>query len=252
MSNQNFFLCKLYLNDIQKKTYTASFCLTKANKKEDYITFENCLDESEEFFLNKIKYTHRKETFLLGRFAAKMSANLLLKNKDITNISIDYGVFNYPVIQTNTISNYDLSISHCENIGVSIVFENKILLGIDIEKIKDLFLEDCNVFFTEKEKDLIKTNNNRIVISTMIWTAKEALSKAIKTGLNVSFSILEVNCVTKIKNGYISNFSCFPQFKAVSIITKKYVFTIVIPNELHIETNFLLMKNFVDSHLNFL
>ncbi len=246
MSNLDLFLSKICLSNHNEKKTEISLCLVKAKNEKECESLKRVLSKQEQYLFRKIKYNHRKVSFLLGRYAAKMAVKSFLEKEDLTNIVINYGIFSYPILQTKVFFNCDLSISHCGNTGVGVVFEKNILLGIDIQEIRDLFLVDNNIFLTENEKKLINRAQHPMILATIVWTAKEALGKAIKTGLNVSLSVLEVKSVNIHECESICTFSCFSQYKAISVIANHYIFTVVIPSELDMHTDLSLIRNYLE------
>lgn len=156
---------------------------------------ENILsnEEIEKFY--SFKSQKRQLQFFLGRYSAKIA----IFNKDypsaqnFKDIIIENGASGEPLHK-----NYFLSIAHSKNIGVSIIFPEKNLVGIDIEFFDEKFLkfqkfiEPC---FLGTAKD-----------ATISMSMKEAMSKAILTGFRLP-----------IKNFWISHFKeeeiCTCEFK---------------------------------------
>ena len=73
---------------------------------------------------------------------------------------------------------------------------------------------------TDAEKELIrKYPDSYEFMLTLLWTAKEALSKILKTGLMTSFKILEIDKIEH-KDGYwLSYYKSFGQYKVISFQT---------------------------------
>jgi 4'-phosphopantetheinyl transferase EntD len=99
-------------------------------------------------------------------------------------IEIGYGLLGYLIV-SGTNQDVEITLSHCEN--EAIAFNKDIMLGIDIEKINRERQDVLEKVTTNREKILNeKINLPYITFMTLIWTAKEALSKAIKTGFTVN------------------------------------------------------------------
>lgn len=230
----------------KEKKYEASICISKIDNPNEYGLLEECLNVKEREHYLGIKSSSRKNSFLHGRYVAKTAVSNLI-GCDLKEISIGIGIFNYPIVEINRNKKYNVSLSHCRSIGAAIAFEEDIIIGIDIEEIKLGFESRVYNSLVENEKLLISKNKClEIESSAVIWTAKEALSKAIKTGLTVPLGILEVKEITYKENYYICTFRNFSQYKAISIATNRYACSIVIPKQLEIEIDIVQIKKLLE------
>lgn len=94
---------------------------------------------------------------------------------------------------------------------------------------------------TEHECNIINNcNHNKIVILTILWTAKEALSKVLKTGLTMDMKLFEINQLEE-RDIYRGSFTIFTQYQFLSFIIEDTVFTIVTPKKgnLHVIQNYI-------------
>ena len=189
---------------------------------------------------HKYKYDRRKESYLLGRLSVKqavkqaeMHLNQAIHPKKIW---LDSGVFRFPILRCLKAANLNVSLSHCDNIGISIAFPDVHPMGIDLERVeesrKDILLDYTSV---EEKKILTNINIDNIIGYTMIWSIKEALSKTIKTGLMIDFNLLEINDIKKENNIFKSTFHSFNQYKTFSIVNEHYVISIVSPKKTEIQ-----------------
>ncbi|MHA1447485.1 MAG: 4'-phosphopantetheinyl transferase family protein, partial [Candidatus Heimdallarchaeaceae archaeon] len=76
-------------------------------------------------------------------------------------------------------------------------------IGIDIEKIEERSESFYKEAFTEKERNQISSNAE---LGTVYWTIKEAITKAIGEGLNISLHDIEISSNEK-KSSYKVDFS---------------------------------------------
>jgi|GEM_PF-1740369 Phosphopantetheinyl transferase len=196
------FCCK---QDIENK-YNRMLML---NTKEIH-TAENMLHEK------------RKSSYLMGRISAKIALKEYLALDNCSGIYIENGIFNQPVISGGIKLNCQLSISHTDNIGVSIVFDERHPLGIDIEDMGNENISYVEALLTPKERILLKEETSLIA-----WTSKEALSKCLKTGLTLPYNWFEIEHISQLHEGlYEVYFSDYKQFKAICISGGKYVIAI--------------------------
>ncbi|HMB31343.1 MAG TPA: 4'-phosphopantetheinyl transferase superfamily protein [Desulfohalobiaceae bacterium] len=83
----------------------------------------------------------------------------------------------------------EFSLTHTEGF-VAVAVAEKGRLGIDVEKIRDIRLDDFDSYLTQKEKKEIDGSCERFFY---LWTAKEAAMKAAGTGLKEPISAAFVN-----------------------------------------------------------
>ena len=88
-----------------------------------------------------------------------------------------------------------VSISHSAHHGLSAVAARPAAIGCDIEEIaerSDRFVED---YFTERERAIVggAPGNERALVATLIWSAKESALKALREGLRLDTRSVEVS-----------------------------------------------------------
>ncbi len=85
----------------------------------------------------------------------------------------------------------DFSIAHSYNMVVcAIAFNSKI--GIDIEQIKPVDWQRFEDYFTENEFNFLENSQQPDSDFYLLWTKKEALSKAIGIGIELDFKSIDV------------------------------------------------------------
>ncbi len=192
-----------------------------------------CLDRLHPKEIKRYKtfcYDLRKVSYLLGRFSAKQAIMHLTENIHPSAICIDSGVFEFPIVQCPLINNIHVSISHCDSIGLSLAFEDSHPMGIDIEKIESTNKRAMQSQITTKEKTLLKNINlNNLQGYASLWSVKESLSKVLKTGMMLDFSLLETKTIVQENGLLTSTFVYFGQYKAISYVLGKYVISITLP-----------------------
>jgi len=217
--------------------YTASIAGVTGSLK-DLIKSIQILHPEELSRFDKFKYNRRKISYLLGRFSAKQAIKALTGISNSQKIWIESGVFQFPVVNCKELSNIQVSISHCENIGICIAFPEVHPMGIDLEKISLSNLDVVSSQLTSKEKKLLENIPlSKIEGYTAIWSIKESLSKVLKTGMMINFELLEIDQIS-IKDNIIENtFKNFKQYKALSFIKGGYVFSITLPRRTSVNLN---------------
>ncbi|MBW8683049.1 4'-phosphopantetheinyl transferase family protein [Chitinophaga rhizophila] len=172
----------------------------------------------------------RRNSFLLGRCAAKTALSGLTPHVAPAAINIAKGVFNFPVVYGIGMDNLQVSISHSPPFAIAIAFSEAHPLGIDIEKIKVANGDLLRRVMSPWEVDLTsQLGLDASIGNTVIWSAREALSKIIRTGLSAGFDLLRVQSMVYYEQALLLSFVNFPQYKAIVIIENSYVFSLVIP-----------------------
>lgn len=221
----------------KEQNYSASISYIQGNLNN----LSNHLDllhpEEHQVFQN-FKFDRRKISYLLGRLSAKKAIQQLTNDTQSKNIWVDSGVFQFPVVRCKELQNIQVSISHCEDIGISIAFPEAHPMGIDVEKVnldrEEVILSQT----TNQEKELLSNNYlNSIDGYTRLFTAKEALSKILKTGMMIDFKYLEVNNITMKDEEILFSFTHFGQYKAYTSTIQNYAFAIALPKRTSTNTS---------------
>ena len=131
---------------------------------------------------NTLQKYHRKEDQLRGVIARLILKKLLIERGFSENVlsHIKIDEFDRPFIEGNV----DFNIAHSGTYVICAVSE-KSRIGVDIEKIKKIKMDDFNVFLAKDELKKIKASKTPENIFFTLWTQKEAVSKANGKGLGV-------------------------------------------------------------------
>ena len=206
--------------------------LTELSSKLDYLS-KNELDIYRSF-----KHDPRKTSYLLGRISAKTGIQALTGIIDLSEQSIDTGIFEFPILRSTSVYNTQVSITHCNNIGISIAYPEEHPMGIDLEEIKTESIEILSDQLTQKEMRLSSTLfSDDSKGFTLLWTAKEALSKVFKTGLMLDFKTLEIDKMTRHGDIWESTFFHCGQYKVLSYFFGSYVCSLVLPKHSAFDLN---------------
>lgn len=214
--------------DRKKVSFKASFCIIRSDLPglEEQLKL---LHPNEINYYKSLVHYKRKLSYLLGRVAGKKAISEII-GEDGELIFIDFGVFKFPVIKSTKNHNIQISISHCDNIGIVIAFPEEHPLGVDIERIQDKNLEAIKSQLTIAEVNLLAVAEIEFPIGSLImWTSKEAISKIFKTGLTTEFKVFEIKSLIKRESMYLSTFTNFSQYKAITFQSGDYVCSIVVP-----------------------
>ena len=163
------------------------------------------LSSEEKSSFERKKNEKRKIEYLSGVIAAKKLIKDVYKDaKAIQTTEIRKTTKGQPYIydrKKKEKSKLNLSITHSGDFAIAAIGDSPI--GIDIEKIEERSESFYKEAFTEKERNQISSNAE---LGTVYWTIKEAITKAIGEGLNLSLHDIEISSDEK-KSSYKIDFS---------------------------------------------
>jgi 4'-phosphopantetheinyl transferase EntD len=207
------------------KRFVSYLSICKFEKHDDIEVFKNTLSKNEKTYYHKVALL-RKKTFLLGRIAAKDAINGYISDVDDSDNSIDFGVFEQPIVTVG--KNIQVSITHTNESGLSIAFYEAHPLGIDLEEIERAMIIDT--YLTDDERSM-QNNCEKTLFYAIVWTAKESLSKCLKTGLMTPFNVYEIDDIEESENYFECTFTNFGQYKSLCFQKNDLMFAIALPRK---------------------
>lgn len=187
------------------------------------------ISNEEKLLINNIKDNQVRYLSLVGRALIRV---LIMKHFDIDYVKLKYNEFGKPYIDNENIF---FNISHSNNL-LTIIISNKSDVGIDIEYIKEFNNNVADFIMTSNEKDKLKTDKNKNLLFTKIWTRKEAYFKCKGTGITeninqVSLENSKSNFIQEINSEYFYFKSLIKYNYAISICTKNNIQVKIIKNK---------------------
>lgn len=243
------FLNSSYTSDLllrrNDQLLTASLCVSRLSLNFLKVNPLDFLHTKEQSYFTSLQYPKRQHSYLLGRFCAKQAISNYLQNKNFSSTLIENGVFNQPIVYHPAPTDVDISISHTDSIGAALAFPNAYPMGIDLEIINASHVMTIKSQLTliEQQRAVLFSENEPMIL-TLMWTVKEALSKALKSGFMISFELFEIEGI-KQKDNYVEcSFKHFKQFKAISFPLAETVCSLVYPigTDLHVDIETLQAK----------
>ena len=213
----------------------------------DFQMAQDILHHEEMAYFQTLKFEKRRNSYLIGRYAAKQALAAFSKEKDLGKIIIQWGILNQPIVSYLYNNNIQVSITHCNEIGAAVAFPETHPMGIDIEKVNSDSRNVLENQITQREKELIRNSScsyDRML--TVFWTVKEALSKTLKTGLTTPLSIFELSRIELNHDHAISFFENFGQYKAISFNLSSFVCSLVYPKNAEIEIDIEAIQSVFD------
>jgi 4'-phosphopantetheinyl transferase len=187
------------------------------------------LGPAETAAFRRCRTREREISYLLGRHVARHAVALYLKDQAHVPFEIASGVFNQPIVRGPVTEPPGITISHTGDLAVAIAHDAGHKMGVDIEHSRGK--AGLGSVLTDREARLAEAMPfDEDVRATAIWTMKESLSKALRCGLTVPLSLLEVGSVVVESDGSVrSDFSNFGQYKCQTWICDPHVLSIALP-----------------------
>lgn len=235
MGLDGLFLEDLLLRD-SNKTYTTKIALCNlTDRHEEYDYIMEFLSASELEYFNTLKFDKRIKSYLAGRLVAKKAIMALVNEEEPKEIQISNGIFNHPIVSCRKEENIQISITHCNDLAAAVAFKEHCPVGIDIEAINQKSVNSIEKILSDDEKKLIQhlpIDYDEAI--TLLWTAKEGVSKVLRTGLTLPMDFFEIQKIDIIEEGYTCNFRHFRQYSATSYNIGRHIMSIVYPKKVEI------------------
>jgi len=181
-------------------------------------------------YLKSIKFLKRQISYVVGRYSAKVAAGMILKEKDHHRIEIASGIFENPIIRHHSFIIPELTLTHNQDLAISIASASGHVVGIDIERVDFSRIKIYERQLTARELTIAgKFGDNCPLIMNIMWTIKESLSKGIRSGLTTPFKVFEIKEFNPKGDGYLCYFSNFGQYKCYSYLIANFILSISLP-----------------------
>jgi 4'-phosphopantetheinyl transferase len=189
------------------------------------------LGPTETAYFSTLRFERRQRSYLLGRYAAKVALRALLDEPDLRAIEIGRGVFDQPIVLSLPTAACDVTISHTDRLAVALAFPRGHPMGIDIERVDPDRLGTILSQLSDQEKEWVAASaENRLGLATALWTAKEALSKVLRTGLMSPMEIYGLAEFNLVQTGtWQGLFRYFGQYRTMVCVGRSYALGIVLP-----------------------
>jgi len=174
------------------------YWLVLAAKPPEALSF---LSSEEYRVLSTKRFAKRRAEWLNGRWAAKRllhASHPELVNAPLDKIEINNSPEGVPYVMLNgRMLECSLSISHREQAAFcAVTFQPFFRVGADIERIESRSAAFVTDYFTASEAELICASASEThFLATLIWSAKEAMLKALGKGLRLDTRQVEVTRV---------------------------------------------------------
>lgn len=160
---------------------------------------EGILHADEMRYFAPLPAERRRVSFLLGRYAAKRALGPCLGGPAFADINIMPGIFKQPVVGHPMREPWQVSITHSDAMVCAIAFPTVHPMALDVETIDAQRVPAMATVCQDSERtEALALGLDLPTASTMLWTAKEALSKTLHTGMTCPFEWFEVHALRRI------------------------------------------------------
>ena len=151
-------------------------------KPEDSAYLNQGLNTLPKFMQDKIRAYPRQDEQLRSVLARLILQQLLMSQGFSPDILNHYQIDEYgrPSIDDSI----DFSFAHADDYVLCAVSKTT-RLGVDIEKHRDICIDDYSISLSEKELEDLTNSTNPMTDFFILWTKKEAISKANGKGLGI-------------------------------------------------------------------
>lgn len=194
------------------------------------------LSPDEASILAGYRHAKRRESFLAGRWAAKQALGHWAGLTDRRQFSIVPGAFTQPVVN-GPVPNLQVTLSHSGPVAAALAFPETHPCGIDIERVDDGLAPTLEGQFSSQERrQWTKAGWSDGQALTLLWTAKEALGKALRTGLTVPLSAYAFSDCQFGADGAVCRFEVFSQYRVQVFLADPWAWAVCHPDnaDLHL------------------
>jgi 4'-phosphopantetheinyl transferase len=166
-----------------------------AARQEELPRGEAWLTEEERQVLQRLRVPKRRGDWLLGRFAAKRALVLSGVARTEADVAILAAASGAPeAFVLGRPAGFALSITHSHGVAVAALGVHGVRLGIDLERVEERREDFLADWFTQTEQAFVSAAQagERAPAATLVWSAKEAVMKALREGLRIPPKAVEV------------------------------------------------------------
>ena len=201
----------------------------------DAVPSEEFLSGSEKAQLEGFKFAAKKQDFLLGRLAAKRALGALLPEPDLRRIEIGSGEHGEPLVRHPQAGTAGVTLSHSHGLAVALAHSAAYPLGIDLETVSAV---SAGTIIGELDASapehawLAAAGVDDATACCVLWTAREALGKALKVGLNSPLGALALTDIRAVGKGqWVGRYLKYPQCQCLSQAQGDRVLSLALPRE---------------------
>ena len=196
---------------------------------------EDFLSMNEKEHLKGFRFPAKREGFLLGRLAAKRALGALFGEPEMRRIEIHSGIYGQPLVRHPRAGTMEVSVSHSHGLAVALAFPAEYPMGIDLETVSAVSAATVigELGASPAEFTWLATGGvDEATACCVLWTAREALGKALKIGLNSPLGILSLAEIRDDGAGHwTGRYLNFPRCQCLAQVKNGRVLSLAMPTE---------------------
>ena len=204
----------------------------------DALAPEEFLSENEKLQAAGLQFPAKKESFLLGRLAAKRALGALIKEPDLRQIVIRAGIYGQPLVQHPRAGAVQVTVSHSHGLAVALAFPAAYPMGIDLETVSAVSAATILGELQASPAELawlVAAGVDEATACCVLWTAREALGKSMQVGINSPLGILALGEIRNAAAGnWAGRYLNFPQCRCLSQAWDGRVLSLALPRDVEL------------------
>ena len=194
---------------------------------------EDFLSAGEKAQLSGFSFAAKREGFLLGRLAAKRALGALLQEPELQRIEIRSGVYGQPLVHHRRAGSIEVTVSHSRGLAVALAYPAEHPMGIDLESVAAdaavTIIGELEMSAPERNW-LAATGIDQATACGVLWTAREALGKSLRVGLNGPLGVLALKDIRSAGEGrWVGRYFNFPRSQCLSQASGSRVLSVALP-----------------------
>ena len=190
----------------------------------------------------RIKFAPKRQSFLLGRLAAKSALGAMLEEPDLAALEIYAGVFGQPLVRHPRALGVDVTLSHSHGVAVALAYPAAWPAGLDLETVAPdaVAMLLAEMTLSDAEKSWVAAAVTPSSACAVLWSAREALGKALKTGVNSPLGVLSTFGIQAARSAagapaWRGGYTNFSQFQWRAQIFDERVLVLALPREIELD-----------------
>ena len=199
---------------------------------------ESFLNQTDLAAFSALRFPLKQQGFLLGRLVAKRALGALLGETDLRRIEIRSGVYGQPLMRHPRSEGVEVTLSHSHGLAVALAYPGEMPLGVDLETVSAVaagsILGELQLSAAEKAW-LAAGEVDEASACGVLWTAREALAKSMKIGLNCPLGVLSLDHIEPAgAAAWDCRYANFPQSRCLAQAIDARVLSIAMPGAIEL------------------
>jgi phosphopantetheinyl transferase len=193
-------------------------------------TLERLLHPNERAYVRVLRNDTRRDSYVLGRVAAKRAVCVLSHIDAPASVEIRAGAFGQPVVRAPA-GYAEVTISHCDDTALVVAFEPEHPIGVDLERAAEPSARTVREHLGAAELSMLaELGWSDELAATMLWSAKEALAKVLRSGLTVPLNVLSISTAEPADVGSVSLFfENFALYRCHVVVLGERIVALAVP-----------------------